>query len=115
MDNSATPNFHNGRSSALELIKNFRKKYKRFIKLSTFSDANIGAIRLRPADFLIDENGIVVDMFKAYEVSKQAHMPIDRIEAFIPPEKRCDCGKKDCISPSCRNHWKEGNMQVITM
>ena len=114
MDNSA-PNLHGTGKSALELMKNFRKKYKRFIKLSTFSDANIGAIRLRPADFLIDENGIVVDMFKAYEVSKQAHMPIDRIEAFIPPEKRCDCGKKDCISPSCRDQWKEGNMQVISM
>ena len=112
MDNST--NLRGTGKSALELIKNFRKKYKKFTNWSTFKDANIGAIRLRPADFLIDENGIVVDIFQAYEVSEQSHMPFDRIEAFIPPNKRCNCGKKDCISPSCRELFKEGNMQLIT-
>ena len=89
-------------------ITGWRKKYKKFCKFSKpyFKDAMKGGT-LRPADILINEDGIIVDMFKAYETPKQMHMPFDRIEAFIPEGKRCKCNQKDCISPNCRENWKE--------
>mmetsp|Transcript_20429 Transcript_20429/g.31128 ORF Transcript_20429/g.31128 Transcript_20429/m.31128 type:complete len:136 (+) Transcript_20429:451-858(+) len=58
-----------------------------------------------PADFLIDENGIIVDVFRSE--TPQDHMEFERIEAFIPKEKRCSCNKKDCISPACRETYAQ--------
>jgi len=58
-----------------------------------------------PADFMIDEDGIIVDLFRARII--QDHMPFDRVEAFIPENKRCKCNKKDCISPRCRKEYEE--------
>lgn len=58
-----------------------------------------------PADFLIDENGIIVDLFRAK--SPQDHMPLERLENFIPEGKRCNCNKKDCISSKCRETYEE--------
>jgi peroxiredoxin len=86
---------------------NFRKKYKRFFRWSGLRDMNMGGVRLRPADILINEDGIVVDLFRAFDEPNQLSMPFDRIEAFIPEERRCRCNKKDCISPKCRANWKE--------
>lgn len=58
-----------------------------------------------PADFLIDENGIIVDLFRA--TKPQDHMDFERIQAFIPKDKRCKCNKKDCISPTCRQNYEQ--------
>jgi len=56
-----------------------------------------------PADFLIDENGIIVDVHRSKKT--QDYIGFERIEAFIPKEKRCSCNKKDCISPACRETY----------
>ena len=58
-----------------------------------------------PADFLIDENGIIVDLFRAK--TSDGHMEFQRIEAFIPKDKTCKCNKKDCISPTCRENYEQ--------
>jgi len=58
-----------------------------------------------PADFLIDENGIIVDVFRSE--TPQDHMEFERIEAFIPKGKRCKCKQKDCISPTCRETYAQ--------
>jgi len=58
-----------------------------------------------PADFLIDENGIIVDVFRSE--TPQDHMEFERIEAFIPKGKRCKCKQKDCISPACRETYAQ--------
>ena len=58
-----------------------------------------------PADFLIDESGVIVDLFRAK--SPQDHMPLERLEKFIPEGKRCKCNKKDCISSKCRETYEE--------
>mmetsp|Transcript_22637 Transcript_22637/g.33646 ORF Transcript_22637/g.33646 Transcript_22637/m.33646 type:complete len:241 (+) Transcript_22637:186-908(+) len=58
-----------------------------------------------PADFLIDENGIIVDVFRSE--TPQDHMEFERIEAFIPKGKRCKCRQKDCISPTCRETYAQ--------
>lgn len=93
-------------------ITGWRKKYSKFCKFSKsyFKDSMKGGT-LRPADILINEEGIIVDMFKAYETPKHQHMPFERIEAFIPESKRCKCNQNDCISPKCRQNWKEKEIE----
>jgi len=66
-----------------------------------------------PADFLIDDNGIIVDVFRSKK--PQDHMRFDRIEAFIPKEKRCKCKKKDCISPTCRENYAQIRKEAESM
>lgn len=56
---------------------------------------NVNKMRQLPADFLINEDGVIVDLFRAKQMSD--HMPFERVEAIIPEEKRCKCNKKDCI------------------
>ena len=81
-----------------------KNKYKAFVKKSFMQDASINGMKLLPADFLINEDGIIVDIFRADNFSSR-HMPFERIEAcFIPESKRCKCYRKDCISPACRAH-----------
>ena len=80
-----------------------KNKYKAFVKKSFMQDASINGMKLLPADFLINEDGIIVDIFRADNISS-GHMPFSRIEAFIPESKRCKCYRKDCISPACRAH-----------
>lgn len=58
-----------------------------------------------PACFLINEDGEIVDLFRADSVTD--HMSFERIEAFIPEAKRCKCYKKDCISARCRKEYDE--------
>lgn len=60
---------------------------------------NMGQLRQLPADFMIDEDGVIVDLFRAERMSD--HMPFERVEAFIPKEKRCRCHRKDCIVSYC--------------
>ena len=45
-------------SGEIDKVRNW-DKYKRFFKFSGMKDANMGS-RLRPADFLINEDGIIV-------------------------------------------------------
>ena len=82
-----------------------KNKYKAFVKKSFMQDASINGMKLLPADFLINEDGIIVDIFRADNNFSSRHMPFERIEAcFIPESKRCKCYRKDCISPACRAH-----------
>ena len=91
----------------VEVMGNWGKIYKRFFKRNILKDASMGGRVLRPADFLINEDGIIVDLYQAFEEPKQMSMPFDRIEAFIPEGKRCRCNTKNCISPNCRDNWKK--------
>jgi peroxiredoxin len=83
----------------IEMLKSY-KKYKQVIDVSaalkdTRGGTNMAQIRQLPADFMIDEDGVIVDLFRAENMMD--HMPFERVEAFIPDEKRCRCHKKDCI------------------
>lgn len=106
---SAYTSFHVKKASAKQLWKGtveFSKTYKQYKKYMTVSAAMTGDTSgpQLPADFLIDENGIVVDLLRAESMSD--HMPFERIEAFIPKQKRCKCNKKDCIVPKCRENYE---------
>lgn len=92
----------------LETMRNW-KKYRKHVKFvgnlrdsgrSTF----IGKQQL-PADFMINEDGVIVDLFRAERV--QDHMAFERIEAFIPESKRCRCNRHDCQSQRCREEYEE--------
>lgn len=74
---------------------------------------SIDKIRQLPADFLIDEKGIIVDLFRGERGSD--HMPFDRVEAFIPEEFRCKCNKKDCIVPRCRENYADIRRDAMQM
>lgn len=58
-----------------------------------------------PAEFLIDEEGMIFDLFRAKKIDD--HMSFERIEAFIPEEKRCACNEPDCISSRCQKEHNE--------
>uniref|UniRef100_A0A7R9VL21 Thioredoxin domain-containing protein n=1 Tax=Pseudictyota dubia TaxID=2749911 RepID=A0A7R9VL21_9STRA len=64
-----------------------------------------GKVDRLPADFLIDEEGKVVDKFQAKFAND--HIPWKRIEAFIPKEKKCNCKKADCLSAWCKTENAE--------
>ena len=83
-----------------------REKLRPYFNKGFFQDASVSGMRLLPADFLIDESGVIVDLFRAESPAKQ-HMPFERIEAFIPEGKRCRCNKRDCISPTCQRNYVE--------
>jgi peroxiredoxin len=78
--------------------------YGRIMKDTKGVDGARAALQL-PADFLIDENGIIVDLLRA--TKPQDYMEFERIEAFIPKDKRCRCNKKDCVSPTCRKTYEQ--------
>jgi len=98
------------RSTAAVLIRSWDKTLKDFSNMKQFWNLRDIAADTRkpgngshnqlPADFLIDENGLIADVFRAQKAHQS--MPFERIEAFIPDNKRCRCNKKDCISPRCR-------------
>ncbi len=83
-------------------------KYHPYFNRKIMSEDKEGgnsAMNQLPADFLIDENGIIVDLFRAK--TSDGHMEFQRIEAFIPKDKTCKCNKKDCISPTCRENYEQ--------
>ncbi len=96
-----------GYSSVHKIFKK-KTKYYPYIDMKMIAKdkegGNESKIQL-PADFLIDENGIIVDLFRAKEIYDS--MPFERIETFIPKEKRCKCNKKDCISIRCRENYEQ--------
>lgn len=75
------------------------------IAMATKQDTVAPAGRRRPADFLIDEEGVVVDLCRSDQSSD--HLPFDRVEAFISEENRCRCNRKDCFVPRCRENYQE--------
>lgn len=83
------------------------KKYTKFMDMSANEPSGPDAWKAKhlPADFLINEEGIVVDLFRAER--PQDHMPISRIEVFVPHNKRCGCNKQHCIFTWCRENYKE--------
>eukprot|EP00984_Skeletonema_dohrnii_P006767 scaffold2415_cov98-Skeletonema_dohrnii-CCMP3373.AAC.2 len=94
--------------SLLPKIMGKNGKYYSYFDTRMASKDNKGGIKAKiqlPADFLIDENGIIVDVFRSE--TPQDHMEFERIEAFIPKEKRCSCNKEDCISPACRETYAQ--------
>jgi len=83
-------------------------KYSPYVDHKFASKDTKGGIKAQlqlPADFLIDENGIIVDVHRSKKT--QDYIGFERIEAFIPKEKRCSCNKKDCISPACRETYAQ--------
>ena len=96
-----------GFSSVSKVLKRDSKYYPYIDKKMIIKDkegGNESKIQL-PADFLIDENGIIVDLIRAKEIYES--MAFERIEAFIPKGKRCKCNKKDCISIRCRENYEQ--------
>lgn len=91
-------------------ISNNMDKYKKFISVSASMKETKGvkglqAAKQLPADFLIDEDGVIFDVYRS--TSPQDHIPFERLEAFVPEGKRCKCNKKDCISSHCRETYEE--------
>ena len=70
-----------------------KMKYKQFV------------VAQLPATFMINEDGLVVDLFRADNLLDS--MPFERLEAFIPDDKRCKCNKHDCIASRCRKEYEE--------
>mmetsp|Transcript_21075 Transcript_21075/g.42163 ORF Transcript_21075/g.42163 Transcript_21075/m.42163 type:complete len:147 (+) Transcript_21075:390-830(+) len=94
--------------SLLPKIMGKNGKYYSYFDIRMASKDNKGGIKAQlqlPADFLIDENGIIVDVHRSKKT--QDYIGFERIEAFIPKEKRCSCNKKDCISPACRETYAQ--------
>lgn len=94
-------------AGTINMVLNIRK-YSKMLSVSammkdTNGMMNVNKMRQLPADFLINEDGIIVDLFRAQQMSD--HMPFERVEAIIPEEKRCRCNKKDCIVPRCRENY----------
>ena len=88
----------------LDAYKNWGK-YKNYVHPKfMMKDASVGGMRLLPAQFLIDEEGIIVDLFRANKMGET--MPFERIEAFIPREKMCRCNESTCVSTQCRGAAK---------
>lgn len=69
--------------SLLALLKSVRhlSRIVRGMLLGGRPDLNNPHMRLVPADFLIDENGQVVDSWYGRDVSD--HIPLTRVEAFV--------------------------------
>jgi peroxiredoxin len=90
-----------------EILGNM-KRYAKYIHQADinkeFADKNVGRSMHLPADFLINEEGIIVDLFRAQKPTD--HMSIERIEAFIPKERRCKCNGKECLFPGCRREYE---------
>lgn len=97
-------------AGSIDFAKNM-KKYKPYMSLSGWKDSP--QPRQLPADFMIDEKGVIVDLFRAKK--PQDHMPFERVEAFIPEDKRCKCNKKECLSPRCREEYAEIKRQSAAM
>lgn len=94
-------------NGVVDMIKNFGK-YKGKMDVPAImkdSGGNVNQMRQLPADFMIDEDGVIVDLYRAEKMSDQ--MSFDRVEAFIPEDVRCKCKKKDCIVPRCREAYQE--------
>lgn len=113
--------FHVKRSVTAPLFTSFEvfsnmKKYKKFMPSQNAEipgPNGLKKIQQLPADFCIDENGIVVDVFRAKRATD--HMTIDRIEAFIPEDKRCKCKKGDCLFPKCREMYEQIKRDSMAM
>jgi len=80
------------------------RKYGKYIQVvgavKDVVNVDAGKMARLPADFLIGEDGTIVDLFRATKIPDQ--MPFERVEAFIPEDKRCKCNMETCISPRCR-------------
>ena len=102
-----------------EMCKNLRK-YKAYMDIpalakdmvSQSSGGPLAQAKL-PAIFLIDEEGIIVDLFRAETFID--HMPLERIDAFIPENRRCKCNRKDCITYRCREMYEDIRQQAEAM
>jgi len=84
----------------LKMMKNIRK-YKDHIHVGGLMK-EIHKGRQLPADFIIDEQGIIVDCAIGSKI-----LDFERLESHIPKERRCNCNAKDCISPRCRETHAE--------
>lgn len=92
------------RGSAISIFNGSIKKMERAgIPMSMSDIKPQGNLDTIPCDYLIDEKGIIVDMFMARNVNDT--MPWERIEAFCL--KRCTCNGEDCLSKTCRENFKK--------
>lgn len=84
---------------AAKMVRNL-PKYKKHVHVGGMIK-DVKKVRQLPADFFIDENGVVVDVVRG------GLLTFERMEAFIPQDRRCKCYKKDCISPLCREKYEQ--------
>ena len=92
---------------SMDIVSNWGKyKPKVFNALKdTRYGTNLNQLRQLPADFMINEDGVIVDLLRAEKMSD--YMPFERVEKFIPEERRCKCNKKDCIVSIYRSSMLE--------
>lgn len=83
---------------ALRMVKNIYR-YKEYVHVDGMI-RDMGKVTQMPADFMINEEGIIVDL------ERGGLMRPERVETFIPHEKRCGCNKKTCIWPFCRAQYE---------
>ena len=71
-----------------DFIKNYKKYKFEFSSLvkETRGGTNMSKAAQLPADFMIDEDGVIVDLFWAKQFTER--MPFERVKEFIPEEKR---------------------------
>ena len=103
-------------SLGLEIGKGIPKYYRYIRPVGAAVDVlnkDGGKMGRLPADFLIDEEGKIVDLMRSEHVSDQ--MPFERIEAFIPEDRRCRCSRQDCISPRCRENYEDIRSSDLAM
>lgn len=57
-----------------------------------------------PANFLINEEGVIEDLFRSDNVLDS--IPFERIEAFVPEDKKCQCNQRDCLFTHCKDNYE---------
>lgn len=87
-----------------ESSKKNRNKIINHLTLRSIKDACVNGMRLYPADFFINEDGTIDDLYRS-EMPMKTAIPIEKLEAFLP-NGRCQCKKSDCLSPRCRNSYR---------
>ena len=91
-----------------EVLVSNSKKYKPYFAPFKImkKDFHLGGVRILPADFLINETGHIVDLFRSKD-PYNSHIPFDRLEAFVPESRRCKCNMNDCWTIRCKENYKE--------
>ena len=105
-----------GSISMLPDIRKNGKYYAYFDSKFVLKDTKVAGAKAStqlPADFLIDEEGIIVDVYRSKSIND--FMEFERIEAFIPKTKRCKCNRQDCISPLCRQNYHQIRKEAEAM
>lgn len=106
-------------SGSIAILPDLRKNGKFYTYLDNkfmLKDTKVAGVKAStqlPADFLINEEGIIVDVYRSKSLLD--FMEFERIEAFIPESRRCKCNKQDCISSICRENYHQIRKEAEAM